>query len=62
MADASNVGVGAALFQTNDNNADKPICYFFKKCDKHMKNYSMIKKECLALFLSLQHFDVYLES
>ena len=40
--------------------ATELICYFSKKFDKHQKNYSTIEKECLALLLSLQHFDVYL--
>ena len=35
---------------------------FKKKLDKHQKNYSTIEKECLALLLSLQHFDVYVGS
>ena len=34
--------------------------YFSKKLTKCQKNYSTIEKECLALLLALQHFDVYL--
>lgn len=33
---------------------------FFKKLIKCQQNYSTIEKECLALLLALQHFDVYL--
>ena len=60
--DASDVGVGAVLLQEGKDNTDLPICYFSKKLDKHQKNYSTIEKECLALLLSLQHFDVYIGS
>ena len=28
--------------------------------DKHQRNYFTIEKECLALILTLEHFDVYL--
>ncbi|RKI44684.1 hypothetical protein D7V67_17065 [Clostridium paraputrificum] len=58
--DASDVGIGAALFQENDDGVDRVVCYFSKKLTKCQKNYSTIEKECLALLLALQHFDVYL--
>ena len=34
--------------------------YFSMKFDKHQRNYSTIKEECLALILALEHFDAYL--
>ena len=37
-------------------------CYYSKKFNKHQRNYSTIKKECLSLILALQHFEVYLAS
>ena len=46
--------------QEGDDEIDHPISYFSKKFDKHQKNYSTIEKECLALILALEHFDVYL--
>ena len=58
--DASDVGIGAALFQENYDGVDRVVCYFSKKLTKCQKNYSTIEKECLALLLALQHFDVYL--
>ena len=58
--DASDVGIGDALFQENDDGVDRVVCYFSKKLTKCQKNYSTIEKECLALLLALQHFDVYL--
>ena len=60
--DASDVGVGAVLMQEDSSQIDHPICYFSKKFDKHQKNYSTIEKECLALILALNHFDIYLST
>jgi hypothetical protein len=60
--DASDVGVGAVLIQEDSNGIDHPVCYFSKKLNKHQRNYSTIEKECLALILALQHFEVYISS
>ena len=53
------IGVCAVLFQEGKIDIYLPICYFSKKLDEHQKKYSTIEKECLALLLSLHHFDVY---
>ena len=60
--DASDVGVGAVLLQDDQNGVEHPVCYFSKKLNKHQRNYSTIEKECLALILALQHFEVYISS
>ena len=60
--DASDVGIGAVLLQEDHNGIDHPVCYFSKKFNKHQKNYSTIEKECLALILAIQQFEVYLTS
>ena len=60
--DASDVGIGAVLLQKDNNGIDHPVCYFCKKFNKHQKNYSTIEKECLALILAIQQFEVYLTS
>ena len=60
--DASDVGAGAMLVQPDPKGVDKPIAYFSKKFNKHQKNYSVIEKECLALILALQHFEVYVSN
>ena len=57
--DASDLGLGSVLLQEHDG-IDHPVAYFSKKFTSCQKNYSTIEKECLALILSLQHFDVYL--
>ena len=61
--DASDVGLGGVLLQEDNNGIDHPVCYFSKKFNKHQKNYySTIEKECLALILAIQQFEVYLTS
>ena len=60
--DASDVACGGVLLQEDHQNIDHPICYFSKKFNIHQRRYSTIEKECLALILSLQHFEVYLSN
>ena len=62
MVDASDVGCGAVLTQEVEDKIDHPVCYFSKKFDKHQQNYSTIEKECLAMLLALQHFEVYVST
>ena len=57
--DASDNAAGAVLLQEDTDGIDHPVCYFSKKFNKHQKNYSTIEKECLALILAVQHFEVY---
>ncbi len=58
--DASDVGAGALLSQKGSDDVDHPVCYYSKKFNKHQRNYATIEKECLALVLAIQHFEVYL--
>ncbi len=60
FVDASDIGVGSVLMQTDDNNVYHPVCYFSKKLDKHQKQYSTIEKEALALLTSVKFFEVYI--
>ena len=60
--DASDVAAGAVLLQEDDEGVEHPVCYFSKKFNKSQRNYSTIEKECLALMLALQHFEVYISS
>ena len=50
------------MLQDDQNGVEHPVCYFSKKLNKHQRNYSTIEKECLALILALQHFEVYISS
>lgn len=60
--DASHVGAGAVLLQADEQGVDRPVSFFSKKFNSYQLNYSVIEKEALALILSLQHFQVYLDS
>ena len=40
--DASDVGAGDVLLQEDDNGVDHPVCYFYKKFNKHQKNRSFM--------------------
>ena len=60
--DASDVAAGGVLLQEDQGGIDHPVCYFSRKFNKNQKNYSTIEKECLALILALQHFNVYVSS
>ena len=60
--DASNKGIGGVLLQEDQSGVLHPICYFSKKLNSAQQNYSVIEKELLGLVLSLQHFNVYVQS
>ena len=59
--DASDVAIGANLFQVIDG-IEHPICYFSKRLDRHQERYSTIEKEALALVLATRVFSVYFGS
>ena len=59
--DASDVAVGACLFQEIDG-VEHPIAYYSKKLNDHQRNYSVVEKEALALILATRTFSVYLDS
>ena len=56
--DASDAAVCAVLLQEDSDGIGHPICYFSRKFNKNQRNYSTVEKECLALILALQHFEV----
>ena len=60
QVDASNVGVGAVLSQLDEGNKDHPVAYFSRKLLPREQKYSVIEKECLAIKLSVEAFQVYL--
>lgn len=61
QCDASNVGVGAVLFQKDENDGEHPIEYFSKKLNTAQRNYSTTEKECLAVVLAIEKFRQYIE-
>lgn len=60
--DASNVGIGATLFQEGRENPAMlfPVAYASKKLNQAQQNYSVIEKECLSLVWGVQKFQPYL--
>ena len=58
MVDASGVGAYAVLMQFDSDGIEHPICYF----SRSIRRIIPPLKETLALVLSLQHFDVYLNT
>ena len=62
QVDASHVGTGAVLMQSDKEGLDRPVRFFSKKFNRHQLNYSVIEKELLALVWALGHFDVYVGS
>jgi hypothetical protein len=58
-ADASDVGVGAALMQEYDDGRF-PVAYASKKLLQRERNYSVIERECLAIVFGVKKFQKYL--
>ena len=59
--DASNVAIGANLFQVVDG-VEHPVCYYSKKLDVHQQRYSTVEKEALALLSAVRTFSPYFGS
>ena len=57
--DASEVGVGAVLSQSDDGGVERTVPFYSKKCNSFQRKYSVIEKETLALISASQHFEVY---
>lgn len=59
--DASNIGAGAVLMQSDENSVDHPVCYFSKK-KVLLKKIILLgtEKELLPMIMALQVFSVYL--
>jgi len=55
--DASDLAIGATLFQVVDG-LEHPT-FFSRKLDAHQKRYSTIEKEALSLVLAVRYFSVY---
>ena len=60
QTDASNRGVGAILSQPDADGSDRPVAYFSRKLLPREERFSTIEKECLAIKLGVQAFQVYL--
>ena len=47
--DASGKGIGAVLYQKNDQGKERIIACVSRTLNQHEKNYSITEKECLAI-------------
>ena len=54
--DTSDLGVGAALLQEDEEGIEHPCAYFSKKLNNYQRNYATIEKETLSLILALSQF------
>ena len=59
--DASDVAIGACLFQVYDG-LDHPVSFISKKLDKHRRSYATVENEAYALKTDVEHFRVYLDT
>ncbi|KAL4135502.1 hypothetical protein QTP88_007108 [Uroleucon formosanum] len=62
QTDASEVGVGAVLFQREESGDRKIISYASKKLNPAQGRYSTVERECLAIVRAVDRFRPYLES
>ncbi|XP_066957632.1 uncharacterized protein [Macrobrachium rosenbergii] len=60
--DASDLGVGAVLFQADEQGVSHPVAIFSKKLTSAQRKYSTVEKETPSLILAINHFSVYLSS
>lgn len=61
QCDASEYGIGAVLFQLNDQEDEHPIAFYSQKLNSSQKNYSVTEKECLAAVMAIKKFRPYVE-
>lgn len=58
--DASDRGLGGVLLQQDNQGEEKPIAYFSRKLLPRQTNYTVTRKECLAVVEAVKHFEPYL--
>ncbi|EDW04651.1 GH11988 [Drosophila grimshawi] len=61
QCDASHIGIGAVLFQLDEENAEHLIAFFSAKLRGAQLNYSVPEKECMAAVRAVEKFRAYVE-
>lgn len=61
QCDASRVGVGGVLTQTDDGGKEHLVAYVSQKLNKNQMNYTVTELECLAVIVCLKRFRPYVE-
>jgi len=61
QTDACKSGIGAVLFQKDDNDEEHPIAYMSKKFNTTQSKWSTTEQECYAVIEGIQKFRPYIE-
>lgn len=61
QCDASNLGVGAVLFQLDDNDLEQPIAFHSAQLTSAQRNCTVTERECLSVISAIDKFRPYLE-
>lgn len=60
ICDASQDGIGAALFHVFENGEERPVCFASRTLNCAEKNYAVIDREALAIYFGVRKFMHYL--
>ncbi|GBP13511.1 Retrovirus-related Pol polyprotein from transposon 297, partial [Eumeta japonica] len=61
QCDASNLGVGAILFQLDAEGLERPIAFHSAQLNSAQRNYSLTERECLAVISAILKFRPFIE-